>query len=238
MDRAMVAWNARMPTQFMIPFGAFVDRNLKTDGQLREAAQRMRARFQDPGTQGVPLFMGQGHEWIKMGQTMVEADWDASRKTNRDEVCAAFNISPTLFVSDSKYANMEQGRAHLLENGARDILELLQDSFNTTLVPDARRREVYIAYDLADVPGVKDTLRQRLESHERAVRSGITVNSSIYLHGLDVPPVEGGDMPLVPVTLMPLPQLAAPPEEEEPEEEGEEDLEEEEEPEEDPQPES
>lgn len=221
MDRAMVAWNALMPKQFMVPAGAFVDRNLKTDGQLREAARNLQARYQDPARQGVPLFMGAGHDWIKMGQTMVEADWDASRKTNRDEVCAAFNISPTLFVSDSKYANMEQGRAHLLENGARDLLELLQDAFNTTLVPDARRREVYIAYDLADVPGVKDTLPQRLESHERAVRSGIPVNSSIYVHGLDVPPVEGGDTPLVMGTLVALPGLTAKPEEGEPEEEDE-----------------
>jgi phage portal protein BeeE len=223
MDRAMVAWNARMPTQFMIPAGAFVDKNLRTDGQLREAAQNLRARYQDPARQGVPLFMGAGQEWIKMGQTMVEADWDASRKTNRDEVCAAFNISPTLFVSDSKYANMEQGRAHLLENGARDLLELLQDAFNTTLVPDSRRREAYIAYDLADVPGVKDTLPQRLESHAKAVGAGIPVNSSIYIHGLDVPPVEGGDTPLVSGLLVPLPQLVAKPEEgEEPEEEEEE----------------
>ncbi len=223
MDRAMVAWNARMPTQFMIPAGAFVDRNLRTDGQLKEAAHNLRARYQDPARQGIPLVLGAGTDWLKMGQTMVEADWDASRKTNRDEVCAAFNISPTLFVSDSKYANMEQGRAHLLENGARDLLELLQDAFNTTLVPDARRREVYIAYDLADVPGVKDTLPQRLESHERAVKSGIPVNSSIYIHGLDVDTVEGGDTPLVSGTLVPLPSLVAKPEKgEEPEEEEEE----------------
>lgn len=223
MYRAMVAWNARMPTQFMAPMGAFVDKNLINDRQLREAAHNMRERWADSKRQGVPLFMGAGHDWIKMGQTNVEADFDASLKTNRDETCAAFNISPTLFVSDSKYANMEQGRAHLLENGARDLLELLQDAFNTTLVPDTRRRDIYIAYDLSDVPGVKDTLPQRLESHERAVRSGIPVNSSIYIHGFDVDPVEGGDTPLVPVTLMPLPQLAAKPEEgEEPEEEEEE----------------
>jgi len=207
MDRAMVAWNARMPQQNMVPAGAFIDSRVSTNEQAREKAIALRTRLNDPSLSGAPFVFGPGTTWLPMGHTMVEADWNASREFNRDEVCAAFNISPTLFISDAKYANMEQGRAHLLENGARDLLELLQDAFNTALVPDSRRREVYIAYDLSDVPGVRDTLPARLESHERAVRSGIPVNSSIYLHGLDVQPVEGGDQPLVPATLVPLRHL-------------------------------
>lgn len=216
MDRAMVAWNARMPTQFMVPAGAFVDRALKTDGQIDEAARRIAARWQPDLRRGggapVPLVLGAGTDWLRMGQTMVEADWDASRQTNMIEVCAAANVSPTLFIADSKYANMEQGRAHLLENGARDLLELLQDAFNTALVPDSRRRDLFIAYDLSGVPGVRDTLPQRLESHEKAVRGGIPINSSILLLGLDVPPVDGGDASLVPATLMPLKNMTEPPE--------------------------
>lgn len=214
-DRAMVAWNARMPTQFMVPAGAFIDRSLKTDGQLTEASRQLAARMRDPARAGIPLVLGSGTDWLKMGQTMVEADWDASRARNRDEVCAAFNVSPTLFISDAKYANLQEGRAHLLENGARDLLELIQDAFNTALVPDARRRDLFIAYDLSDVPGVRDTLPQRLESHERAVRNGIPVNASVHLHELDVPEIsadQGGDEPLVPAILVPLRQSVEKPE--------------------------
>lgn len=215
MDRAMVAWNARMPTQFMVPAGAFVDRALKTDGQLDEAARKLAARWMPPGRgrgAPTPLVLGAGTDWLRMGQTMVEADWDASRQTNRDEVCAAFNISPTIFVSDAKYANAEQGRAALYENGARDLLELIQDALNTALVPDSRRRDLFIAYDLSDVPGVRDTLPARLEAHEKAVRGCIPPNSSILLLGLDVPPIEGGDVPLAPATLVALRNLVEEPE--------------------------
>lgn len=207
MDRAMVAWNARMPGQFMVPAGAFIDPTIRTDGQMRERAQMLRDRARDPSMLGVPLVMGQGTTWLPMGQTMVEADWNASREFNRDEVCAAANISPTLFISDAKYANLEQGRAHLLESGAGDLLRVIEDAFNTALVPDSRKREIFIAYNLEDVPGVKDTLPQRLESHERAVGSGIPVNSSIFLHGLDIKPIpaeQGGDEPMVKATLVPL----------------------------------
>lgn len=216
MDRAMVAWNARMPQQFMVPAGAFIDPTIKTDGQMRERARMLRERARDPSMVGVPMVFGAGTTWLAMGQTMVEADWNASREFNRDEVCAAFNVSPTLFISDAKYANLEQGRAHLLESGAGDLLRVIEDAFNTALVPDSRKREIFIAYNLEDVPGVKDTLPQRLESHERAVRSGIPINSSIYLHGLGVekvPAEQGGDEPLVPATLVPLRSLVEKPEE-------------------------
>jgi len=215
MDRAMVAWNARMPHQNMVPAGAFIDANLKTPGQMDEKARALRGRMQDPSLAGAPFVFGPGTTWLPMGQNMVEADWDASRERNRDEVCAAFNIPPVLFISDAKYANLESARAMLLENGARDMLELIQDAFNNALVPDSRRREVYIAYDLSDVPGVRDTLPARLESHERAMRSGIPINSSIYLHGFDVKPIpaeQGGDEPLVPATLTTLRSLTEKPE--------------------------
>lgn len=216
MDRAMVAWNARMPNRNMVPAGAFIDSTIRTEAQAEERARALRRRLTDPALEGVPFVMGPGNSWLSMGQTMVEADWNASREHNRDEVCGAFNISPTLFISDAKYANLEQGRAHLLENGARDMLELIQDAFNNALVPDSRRRDLYIAYDLSDVPGVKDTLPQRLEGHERFMRSGGTFNSSVRLFGLDVPTIpagQGGDEPLVSATLTTLRGFVEKPEE-------------------------
>ncbi len=213
MDRAMVAWNARMPHTNMVPAGAFVDTGLRTTGQVLEKSKILQARLEDPNLRGTPFVMPPNTTWLPMGQTMVEADWNASREFNRDEVCAAFNISPTLFISDAKYANMQEGRAHLLESGAGDLLGVIEDAFNTALVPQSRRAEIYIAFDTSDVPGVRDTLPARLESHERAVRSGIPVNSSIYLHGLDVKPIpaeQGGDEPHISATLRPLRESVAP----------------------------
>lgn len=220
MDRAQVAWNARMPNHFMVPSGAFVDRNLKTDGQLNEAAQRLAVRFQQqrgPGSLPVPLMLGAGTDWLRMALTPVEMDWDASREKNMIEICAAFNVSPTLFIADAKYANLESGKSHLLEMGAHDLLSNIEDAFNRAFVPRSRRGEIYVAFDVSGVPGLRDTLPSRLESHERAVRSGIPINRSIIMHNLDTGgPVEGGDEALVPASLMPLAQLLEPPEEAKP----------------------
>lgn len=216
MDRAMVAWNAKMPHTNMVPAGAFVDIGLRTTGQVVEKSKILQARLEDPNLRGMPFVMPPNTTWLPMGQTMVEADWNASREHNRDEVCGAFNIPPVLFISDAKYANLESARAMLLENGARDMLELLQDALNTALVPDSRRRDLFIAYDLSDVPGVRDTLPARLEAHEKFMRSGGTFNSSIHLLGLDVAPLaaeQGGDEPHISATLRPLRESVQKPEE-------------------------
>ena len=213
MDRAMVAWNGRMPNQFMVPAGAFVDRNLKTNGQMEEAARQLANRYNARDKAGVPLVLGAGTEWLRMALSPVEMDWDASREKNMIEVCAAMNVSPTLFISDAKYANLESGKSHLLEMGAHDRLAIIEDAFNRTLVPRSRRGEIYIAFDISAVPGIKDTLPQRLESHERAVRSGIPINRSIMMHGLDTGgSIEGGDVPLVSGALVALRDVVAEPE--------------------------
>lgn len=211
MDRAMVAWNSQMPNNLMVPSGAFVDRNLKTDGQIAEKARQLQERYQSPDRARTPLVLGAGTDWLRMALTPVEMDWDVSREHNMIEICGAFNVSPTLFISDAKYANLEAGKAHLLEMGAHDLLCLLEDAFNRSFVPRGRRGEIYIAFDISGVPGLKDTLPQRLESHARAVASGIPINRSIIMHNLDTAPVPGGDVPLVLGTLVSLEQLIADP---------------------------
>jgi len=209
MVRAMIAWNERLPNNLMVPAGAFTDTTAKTTEQIQTKARLLAARFANPENARVPLVMGPGSTWQPMALTPVECDWDASLTLSRDTVANVFNISPTLFVSDAKYANLESGMAHLLEFGGADMLKLLEDAFNRAFVPFSRRGEIYIAYDLSGVPGAKDTLPQRLEAAERGRNMGIPVNSVIV--GMDLPfeSVEGGDEPLVPGTLVPLKKLVA-----------------------------
>lgn len=209
MVRAMTAWNERLPNNMMVPAGAFTDPTLKTSKQVEEKARWLAARFSSPESSRQPLVMGPGSTWQPMALTPVECDWDASLEKAMLQVCGVFNVSPTLFITDAKYANLEQGMAHLLEFGGADMLKILEDAFNRAWVPFKRRGEIYIAYDLSGVPGAKDTLPQRLEAAERARNMGIPVNSVVV--GMDLPfeAVEGGDEPLVPGTLVPLEQLLA-----------------------------
>lgn len=210
MDRKQVAWNGSLPEQANVPRGAFVDRNLKTDGQMREAARLLQARMSD--RTGVPLVIGAGSEWLPMAFTPVETDWMESRKQSMIEVCAAYGVLPSIFISDSKYANQETAVKHMWKNGAHRMLSVIEDAFNLKLVPRSRRGELWIHFDLSQVPDIQDTLPLRLEAHERAVRSAIPPNRSFIMLDLPVDPVPGGDEPLVLGTLVALEQVLAQPE--------------------------
>jgi len=205
MDRKQVAWNGSLPEQANVPRGAFVDRNLKTDGQMREAARLLQARMAD--RTGVPLVIGAGSEYLRMALTPVETDWNESRKISMIEICAAYGVLPSLFISDSKYANQETAVKHMWKNGAHRMLSVIEDAFNLKLVPRARRGEMWIHFDLSQVPDIQDTLPQRLEAHARAVGAGVPINRSIVMLDIPVDRVEGGDEPLVSSLLIPLEQL-------------------------------
>jgi HK97 family phage portal protein len=216
MDVRHVAWNAAMPDNHMVPPGAFVDRNLKTDGQIEEAARRLQQRYGAPNKARVPLVLGAGTDWLRMALSPAEMDWIESRQFTMVEICACFGLIPTIFIPDAKYSNQESGKKYMWQNGAHRYLTVIEDAFNTRFVPRRRRAEMYIHFDLSVIPEIQDTLPARLEAHERAVRSGIPANRSFIMLDLPVDPVEGGDKPLVLGTLVSLEQLVAEPEEAKP----------------------
>lgn len=207
MDRQQVAWNAALPQNANVPRGAFVDRNLKTDGQMREAARILQSRMAESAGGGTPLVLGAGSEWLRMAFSPVEIDWNEGRKLSMIEICAAYGVLPSLFISDSKYANQETAVKHMWKNGAHRLLSVIEDAFNLKLVPRARRGDLWIHFDLSVIPDIQDTLPQRLEAHSRAVGSGIPINRSMELLELPLSHVEGGDAPLVSSLLIPLEQL-------------------------------
>jgi HK97 family phage portal protein len=217
MDVEHVKWNAALPGNRMTPETAIVDRNLKTDTQLDEAADRLAERYSGPDRAGRPLMLGAGAEVLRLSLTPQEMGWIESRRFTLIEICAAYGLIPSLFVPDAKYSNQDVAVKYMWENGATRMLSVFEDAFNTRLIPRALRSKLWIHFDLSGVPAMSDSLEKRLEAHERAVRSAIPPNQSFVIFDIPCPPVEGGDKPLVLGTLVPLEQVVAEPDTSNPE---------------------
>jgi HK97 family phage portal protein len=211
MDVDHVAWNAALPKNRMTPETAIIDKNLKNDKQLDEAANRLAARYGGAVNAGRPLVMGAGAEVLRLSLTPQEMGWIESRRFTLIEICAAYGLIPSLFVPDAKYANQDVAVKYMWENGAARMLSAFEDAFNTRLIPRVLRSKLWIHFDLSGVPAMSDSLEKRLEAHERAVRSAIPPNQSFIIFDIPCPPVEGGDKPLVMGSLMPLEQMVAEP---------------------------
>lgn len=211
MDVEHVRWNAALSRNRMTPETAIVDRTLKSNEQLDEAADRLAARYAGPEQAGRPLMLGAGAEVLRLGLTPQEMAWIESRRFTLIEICAAFGLIPSLFVPDAKYSNQDVAVKYMWENGAMRFLSAFEDAFNTRLVARKDRPTIWVHFDLAGVPALSDSLEKRLEAHERAVRSAIPPNQSFVIFDIPCAPVEGGDKPLVLGTLVPLEQMLAEP---------------------------
>lgn len=212
MDVAQVRWNANLPKNRMNADYVIVDRTLTNRAQLDEAVAALRRRAAGPENAGVPLVLGAGTEAIRTGMTPQELDWLESRRFTLIEICAAFGLLPSMFVPESKYANLADSIKFMWENGATRILATLEDALNTRLIPRALRAKFWIHYDTSGVEALRDSLKTRLESHEIAVRSGVPINKSFHFLDIAIEDIEGGDEPLVSSSLLPLSQVLEKPE--------------------------
>lgn len=212
MDVEQVRWNANLPKNRMAADYVIVDRGLTNRAMLDEAEAALRRRAAGPQNAGVPLVLGAGTEAIRTGMTPQEMDWIESRRMTLIEVCAAYGLLPSMFVPESKYANLGESVRYMWENGATRILSKLEDALNTRLLPRELRSKFWIHYDTSGIEALRDSLKTRLEAHEIGIRGGIPPNAMIHLLDLPVKEIEGGDEPLVPSNLLPLAQVIETPE--------------------------
>lgn len=210
MDVQMIKWNRQAMANQLVPSGAFVAPNIKTQPQRDELAALLAEHYASPDNARKPLVLpGEGAAqttFLKMALSPAEMDWIASRRVTLKEICAALGILPALLDPEG-VGNlgggkvMEEAVKYMWENGAMAYLTAIEDAFNAWLVARADRGKLWVHYDLSGVTALQDNLEKRLEAHVKAVASGVPVNKSFIMLDLPVDPVPGGDRPLVPVTL-------------------------------------
>ena len=216
MDGQQLRGNLALSKNRFTPETAIIDKAAIYPHQLDEAADRLAARYSNPEDSGRPLLLGAGADVIRLGLSPKEMGWIESRRFTLIEICAAYGLIPSLFVPDAKYSNQDIAVKYMWENGATRYLSVLEDAFNTRLVPRKERASLWIHYDTSAVPALAESMEKRLEAHERAIRSAIPPNQSFLIFNIPCPPVEGGDKALVLGTLVPLEQVVAEPPEPDP----------------------
>lgn len=204
MDVRHVAWNRKAVETAMVPTGAFISPEITNEAQMREARKKIHEWWTGPENAKEPLLLGAGGKWERMAMTPAEMDWIESRRFSLIEICAAYGLLPSMFVPESKYANLGESVRYMWENGAARLLSVLEDGLNTRLIPRAERASRWIHFDLSGVTALQDNIAKRLESHERAVRSAVPPNKSFILFDLPVDPVPGGERGYISGALVPL----------------------------------
>jgi len=210
MDVQMIKWNRNAMGNQLVPSGAFISPNIKTQEQRDEMQALIAEHYASPDNARKPLILpGEGAAqaaFLRMALSPAEMDWIASRRVTLKEICAALGILPALLDPEG-VGNlgggkvMEEAVKYMWENGAMVYLTAIEDAFNAWLVPRKQRSSMWIHFDTSGVTALQDNLSKRLEAHAKAIASGVPPNRSFVMLDLPVEPVPGGDRSFIPVTL-------------------------------------
>jgi HK97 family phage portal protein len=168
-----------------------------------EARHRLESEF-NRLTKGVAkggktIVMPYGVKLEQLSLSPKELSYLMGRKTTRDDVCAIFDIPPTLLAQEQGNRAKDEAAEYIhAKYGIAPRVKRLDQRLNQDIVSEYDSR-LFCAHD----DPVPEDKRFRLEEQTAHLRSGYSsINEERELDGR--PPVEWGEKPLIPVNMTPL----------------------------------
>jgi len=196
--------NSGMPSGALVmkPNGANATMNL-TDEQYKKLKQEIQDSYSGAQNSGRPMVLEGGMEWQQMSLTPKDMDWLNSKNTTARDVAAAFGYPSMLLgiPGDNTFSNYKEARLALWEETIIPLAINLRECLNYWLVP-LFGENLFLDFDRDKISAL-ESRRQIL--WDRADKSNeLTINERRVLKGFDE--IEGGDVILVPTSVIPLEQ--------------------------------
>jgi HK97 family phage portal protein len=186
------------------PSGALV---VEGDEQLSdEQFARLKAQTEDQysGAQnaGRPMLLEGGMKWQQMGLSPTDMGIIDSKNASARDICLAWGVPPQLLgiPGDNTYSNYSEARLSFWEDTVLPLLGLIAGDLSRKLGNGLELRP-----DLEKIPAIVDR-RAKLWEMTEATNS-LTVNEKRDAMGY--PPIDGGDVLLVPSMQIPLGEASA-----------------------------
>jgi len=198
-DSALRTFNLRemeKPDSFILKYGSNVSGDKKTD-----VVTNFREFYEENG--GV-LFQEPGVEIEPLDRKYVSEDIVASENLTRERVANVFQI-PAVFLNAKdgiNFSKNEEINRFYLQHTLLPIIKQYEEEFNRKLLTrEDRKRGMYFKFNIKSF--LRADSQTQAEVYFKAVRSGYnTINEIRALE--DLPPIEGGDVPLISGDLYPI----------------------------------
>lgn len=206
-DVEAVRWNKLTLQNRAVTDGVFSAALPLQKDQWEQMREAVREQYAGADNARMPWVLGNGTTYQQMGLSPVEMDFLESRKFNREEIAGLIGVPLPLIVSqaDNTYANYETSRKALWGDAVVPFLDLVKDTLNRSLVPDfGDRRRLMVGYDTSAIEALREDFHKKIETGERMQRMGWPLNAINQRLELGMEPVDGGDVSLVPSTMIPI----------------------------------
>lgn len=198
------AWNKKLLDNDAKPSGILISEKTLDVDQKRRMKSELRRKWSGSKNAGKPVLLAGAWKWIQTSMSPHDMDWLNSQNTSARDICHAFGYPPFLLglPGNSTFNNMEMAKLWLWENTIFFYLNLLRDEFNVWLIPRFDESEsIFLDYDLSSVPALAARRNVKWERAEKS-KDFATINERREMVGL--PPLEGGDTILVPISSIPI----------------------------------
>jgi hypothetical protein len=178
-----------------------------------EAKTRLKARFEQVAAgadkTGTTVVLEEGMDAKIIGLNQEEAQYESTRKLNREEVCAAYDLPPPAvhILDHATYSNITEQMRSIYRDTMAPKLSLFESTMDLQLRPDFDPDGRQYAEFLLD-----EVLRGDFEQRAEAMASMVSTaqRTPNELRKLDnYPPVEGGDRLYINSTFIPIDEVSS-----------------------------
>jgi HK97 family phage portal protein len=204
---AAMSWNLQALFNRAVPDGLMsFDRPLNRE-EWEQAQNEIRRSLSGDQNARRMLVLGSGAKYEMLSWTPTELDFIASLKHYREAIASAYGV-PLPMISiyeDATLANLEGSRRIFWEDTVINVLEGISSTLNRVLVPRfAERGQIRLCYDVSAVPALREDFGAKCDQYVKLVEYGVSPNAARKRLEMDLEDEEGGDVALIPATMIPL----------------------------------
>ena len=210
-DIEAAKWQYNALKNNMIPPGIFKVKSVMGPDMRDQLMEELEEDYMGAVNARRPLIQGGDIEFQRISEPGREMDFINSRLNTATEICAWMLVPPPLvgLLHRAQYNNIITLRRSWWEDTLIPLLEQFRKCFSKDLGKEYPLRPdgtptVRAAYDLTRVPAMRDIIKDQVSVYKDLVLHGIPINMAIILSGLPLLPIAGGDVALVPSSLLPL----------------------------------
>jgi HK97 family phage portal protein len=173
---AATAWNTNLLQNNATPSGVLATKGTLTDKQYARLKDQIEQRMAGPENARRPLLLEGDMSWIQAALSPTDMDWLAGKKLSAQEIAAAFGVPMQVIPIEGSqtFANYEQARLALYEDGVLPLLDSNCDFLNGWLVPKYRTPGLRVGYDVDQVAALESKRQAKWASINTA--SFLTIN--------------------------------------------------------------
>jgi HK97 family phage portal protein len=194
------------------PSGAIVFRPKDESGQSVQLTEAQRSqlisdlelRFTGKNNAGRAMLLEGDFDWKEMGLSPKDMDFMQLKNASARDIALCFGVPAQLVgIPDSQtYANMAEARLALYEETIIPLLRRIESDLSEWY-SIAYGEDIYVEYDVDDIPAITERRKIVYDSVNAAVSAGIMTRNEAR-ERLGLSEVDGGDQLLVPANLFPI----------------------------------